>query len=299
MLDVLLEVILPVLAVALVGGAVCRRLGIGAETMSPLSFFLFSPALVFTSMSTIELGGTETVRIALVAAGGAVAVSVLGFAVSTVLGHDVRTRAAVALTAGMSNGGNLGLPVSALAFGAAGLAVAVVAFVTGALVVNTVGVLVASSADGSVGGAFRSVLGVPSLWAAVAGLAVNGSGIDLPALIAESSATLGDAAIPVMLVVLGLQLRRDADTGGLPEVGLSVGLRLLAGPAVALGLATALGLGGTTRDTLVVLGGMPAAVYTTILATQYGTRPPLVTRTVVIGTLASMVTLTALIARYR
>lgn len=299
MLDVLAEVIAPVLVVALVGGWVCRRIGVGAPTVSALSFFLFSPALVYRSMSTIALGGSETVGIVVVTAAGAAITCGAAYLVSTAVRHDARTRSAVALTAGMANSGNLGLPVAALAFGDPGLDIAIIGFVTSAFVVNSLGVLVASSATGSVRASLGSVVTVPSLWAAVAGFAVNAADLDLPAVITESTDTLGDAAVPVMLVVLGLQLGRDRPAGGLPEVTLATAVRLLGGPAVAWLLATAVGLDGLTRDTLVVLGGMPAAVYTTILATQFDIRPPLVTRTVVLSTLASVATLTVLIAQYR
>lgn len=299
MLDVLAEVIAPVLVVALVGGWVCRRIGVGAPSVSALSFFLFSPALVYRSMSTIALGGSETVGIVVVTAAGAALTCAVGYLVSTAVRHDARTRSAVALTAGMANSGNLGLPVAALAFGDPGLDIAIIGFVTSAFVVNSLGVLVASSATGSVRASLGSVVTVPSLWAAVAGFAVNAADLDLPAVITESTDTLGDAAVPVMLVVLGLQLGRDQPGGGLPEVTLASTVRLLGGPAVAWLLATAVGLDGLTRDTLVVLGGMPAAVYTTILATQFDIRPPLVTRTVVLSTLASVATLTVLIAQYR
>lgn len=299
MLDVLAEVIAPVLAVAVVGGWVCRRLGIDPSTVSSLTFFLFSPALVYRSMSTIALGGAETAGVVAVTAGGATVTCGLAWLASTVLRHDRPTRSAVALTAGMANSGNLGLPVAALAFGDPGLDVAVIGFVTSAFVVNSVGIVVASSGSSSVRSAFGSVVRVPTLWAAVIGFGVNALDLDLPAVVTESTGTLADAAVPVMLVVLGSQLSRDRSTGGLPEVSVSVVLRLLAGPAVAWVLTVALGIDGLTRDTLVVLGGMPAAVYTTILATQFDIRPPLVTRTVVLGTLVSVATLTVLIAQYR
>ena len=299
MLDVLAEVILPVLAVAVVGGWVCRRLGIGAQPVSSLAFFLFSPALVYSSMSTIELGGSDTLRIAAVTAGGAAITTVLALAVAAALGHDAETRAAIAVTAGMPNAGNLGLPVSLLAFGAQGLQVAIVVFVTSSFIVNSLGVGVVARARGSARRIAADLLRVPALWAAVAGFAVNTLDLDLPAVIATGSETLGEAAVPVMLVVLGLQLRLDTSLEGLGSVATSVVIRLVGGPIAAYVLASALGLEEVTRDTLVVLGGMPAAVYTTILATQFRVRPPLVTRTVVVGTLASVATLTVLIAQYR
>ena len=53
MLDVLLEVVLPVLLVAAVGGIVGNRLQFSIETFSKAEFHLFSPCLVFMSIAEI------------------------------------------------------------------------------------------------------------------------------------------------------------------------------------------------------------------------------------------------------
>jgi predicted permease len=299
MLDVLIEVIAPVLAVALVAGFVARRLGIPVANLSDLSFNLFSPALVFSSMSTIDIAGTDTARIAIVGVSVPVLLTITSFAISQAAGHSRSVRASVALTASIENKGNLGLPVAALAFGPAGFEVAIIAFVVSAVVTNSLGVVVASSARGSTAGALGRLFTVPALWAALAGLMVNVQGIDLPTVIEEGASTLAGAAVPIMLVVLGMQLRFDGGRDGAPELAQSISLRLLAGPALTWLVAAALGLEGLTRDTLVVLGGMPSAVFATILATQYGANSTMVTRAVVLGTLCSVGTLTVLIAQYR
>jgi predicted permease len=72
--------------------------------------------------------------------------------------------------------------------------------------------------------------------------------------------------------------------------------RLAIAPVAAWLTATALGLDGVERATLVVLAAMPAAVMTTILATEFRAQPGFVTRAVVSSTLLSIVTLTVLIA---
>jgi len=72
--------------------------------------------------------------------------------------------------------------------------------------------------------------------------------------------------------------------------------RAVVGPAVAWFAATALGMEGVERGTLVVLAAMPTAVVATIIATEFAARPAFVTRAVVSSTLASMLTLTVLIA---
>jgi predicted permease len=98
-----------------------------------------------------------------------------------------------------------------------------------------------------------------------------------------------------MLVVLGLQLRNVVEHEDLVDtVAVNIG-RLLIAPIAAWGTATALGLEGVERGTLVILAAMPVAVITTILATEFKARPDFVTRVVITSTLASILTLTVLI----
>jgi predicted permease len=134
------------------------------------------------------------------------------------------------------------------------------------------------------------------MYAALAGVALNAFGVDLPTALEASSRTLAGATIPTMLVVLGLQLQNLSGRDHLLDtIALNV-QRLLIAPIAAWGAATALGLEGTTRGTLIVLAAMPAAVLTTILATEFRAEPGFVTRAVVTSTLCSIITLTLLIA---
>jgi predicted permease len=104
-----------------------------------------------------------------------------------------------------------------------------------------------------------------------------------------------------MLVLLGLQLsavRFHADAwppGRLAVVGLAAALQLVVAPLTALTLAWALGLSGLTWQSAVLEASMPAAVVTTVLATQYDLDVELMTGAVVVSTLLSPLTLTPLI----
>lgn len=298
MLDVFLDVIAPVLAMAVLGGLVGRRFDVPVEVLSNLVFNLFAPALVFRTLSTVELSG-DTARIAgatlLVLAGSAI----LSMLVSWARRHDATTRATVALGSSVSNGGNMGLPVALLAFGQFGLEVAVLAFVVGGIWANSAGVMLASMAGGSTTGALRAPFTVPALWAAAAALVVNALDLDIPIVVSASASTLGDASIPLMLVVLGLQLRPDIGGEGIGDLAQIATIRLLVGPVLALGAVELLGVQGPAHDTLVVLGAMPTAVFTVVLATQYGARPTLVSRAVILTTVLSVATLTVLISIVR
>jgi predicted permease len=298
-LRVFLDVVLPVALVALVGALVGRLRGVPVEPLSALVFYLFSPALVFTSMASTQVPAGVSLRILGVMVGTFAVMLAAATAWSLARRHDARFRASFALGATTPNSGNMGLPVAQLAFGDAGLQLAIVNFVAGATLANTAGIVVASMAGGSRSAALRAPLRAPYIYATLAGLAVNALDVRLPIAISAPAESLAVAAVPCMLVVLGLQLQTAGRREDVGDTVAANAMRLLIAPAAAWVVASALGLEGVERATLVVLAAMPTAVIATILATEYGARPAFVTRVVVTSTLASMATLTGLIALVR
>jgi predicted permease len=98
-----------------------------------------------------------------------------------------------------------------------------------------------------------------------------------------------------MIILLGLELSRVKWSHSIRAVGLSAGLRLVIGPAVGLVLAALFGFQGPARQGNVIETGMPAAVTTMVLATEYGLDSSLVTAMVFMGTILSPLTLTPLL----
>jgi predicted permease len=300
LLDVFFEVVLPVLAVAAAGGIVGRRLGFSLETMSKAVFYLFSPCLVFTSIAEIQLSGGDIARLVLVAVAVFAANAIVAFGWSIARRSDRETRAAGVLSTCVVNQGNMGLPMAALAFGEAGLQIAVVVFVAGVLLWSSAGIALGSLARGthSPRRAMAAPFRYPSIYAAVAGAVVNVTDFDLPVALAESTRSLGQASVPSMLVVLGLQFRRPRLDDLAEPVASSVN-RLVIGPLVAWPIGALIGLGGVTARTSIMMAGMPTAVMSTILAIELDARPELVVRTVIVSTLLSIASLTILIGILR
>jgi predicted permease len=169
-------------------------------------------------------------------------------------------------------------------------------FVASATLTNTAGIAVASMAGGLNREALLAPFRYPSLYAAVLGIAVNVAAWDLPVTVEAPVQSLAVAAVPTMLVVLGLQLQDMGGAEDLVDTAAVNFMRLLIAPGVAWLTASALGLAGVERGTLVVLAAMPVAVISTILATEFRAEPAFVTRVVVTSTLLSMLSLTVLIA---
>lgn len=297
---VFLEVVLPVALVAIAGGLVGSWRKVALQPVSALVFYLFSPALVFHSLATTHLSAGASLRIIGVMVATYIAMYIVSIIYSTVRRHDATMRAGFALAATTPNVGNMGLPVAMLAFGQAGFDVAVMNFVAGAILANSGGIAIASMANGgSRFEALRAPFRYPSVYAALAGAVVNVFHIPLPPVIDTPMATLANAAVPVMLVVLGLQLRQAVGLDRWPDLVAVNAVRLTVAPVVAWFVASALGLEGVSRGTLVVLSAMPTAVIATIVATEFGAQPTFVTRAVVTTTIVAMASLTVLITLVR
>jgi predicted permease len=129
----------------------------------------------------------------------------------------------------------------------------------------------------------------------VLALGLNNFHLVMPAPLAQTVQLAANGAIPLMLVLLGLELVKVRWSNSTQAVGMSTFLRLAAGPLIGLLLAIPFGLSGAAHQGNVVEASMPSAVTTTVLATEYNVEPALVTAIVFVSTLLSPLTLTHLL----
>ena len=98
-----------------------------------------------------------------------------------------------------------------------------------------------------------------------------------------------------MLVLLGVQLTSLEFSENQRALQLSVGLRLIVAPLVALLFAVLFRLPTVARQASVTEASMPGMVSATVLATEYDLDTRLVTAVIFISTLLSPLTLTPLL----
>jgi len=291
--------ILPVFIIAGVGFLLARRLGASVTTLAHVSFYALSPCLVFNMLVTSAVTGPQVGRMVLLAVLVTGVMGLLARMVAIPLRLSRAELSAFLLVVMFSNGGNYGLPVVLFAFGADALSHGTVFFVASAILTYTVGVFLAASGRRSLPKALLGVAKVPAIYGVAAALLVLAGGISLPIAMMRPIRLLSDAAIPVMVLVLGMQLERARVADRPAGVAAAVGLSLIVAPIVALGLTSLLGLSGAARQAGVTLASMPAAVITTILAVEFDVAPSFVTSVVLLTTLLSPLTLTPLIAYLR
>lgn len=296
LLAIFVQNILPIFIVAGIGFLIVRYLGADVQTLSRVTLYVLTPCLLFDVLVTSDVSADEFGRLTLLAFGTILGIGLIAWLATRALRLDRVMTSAFIVVVMFANGGNYGLPLTLFVFGQEALARATIYFVVSIVLTYTIGIFLASSGRRSLGEALLSVLRIPSIYASAAAIVVILTGVTTPSFLMRPIKLLGDAAIPVMILVLGMQLERAAKPANLRLVGLAVGLRLVVSALLGLLLAQFLGLGGAARQAGVLQSAMPVAVVTTILAVEFEIEPAFVTSVVFLSTILSPLTLTPLIA---
>jgi hypothetical protein len=304
LLSIMFNVIVPIFLVIGVAYGIGKRFNPDPRGLSVFLIYLFIPALVFRGTYQSQLSGGELGGIAIVVVGVALAMMALGLIVSRLLNYPARLESALVLSLILVNAANYGIPLNTFAFGETGGNIAIIYYVISAILGNILGVYFASRGSVSAREAIINVFKVPIGYAAVLGLIFNVADIQLPLVLERSVLDLAaEAAIPGMLALLGLQLSRvtfgtdaEGDTLNVQAVMVATGIRLVIGPVVAVALALMAGLTDVAYRVAIVESSMPTAVLASALATEFGGDAKFVSAVTLINTLASIITLTALLA---
>jgi malate permease and related proteins len=296
MLQVLVDVLVPVYLVVGIGFVIARVLDPKPQALATLAYWVLGPAFIFDVLATAELDPGVVGRVVAASASTMVAAGILAALVMRLLGHEFSTLAATVLTSTHGNVGNFGLAITAFALGESLLPVAGIVMVT----VNTLGILtgvgLASFRHGSAWKAAGTAVASPLAVAVVPALFVNLSGVELPLWIDRPVSLLAGALIPVMLLTLGIQLALMPRA--IPDrlVAVPIGIKLIAAPLAAMVAVGLLGLGGAVAAVVILQAAMPAAVFTSLIALEHDLEADYVTSVVLIGTLVSAVSLPVVIS---
>lgn len=294
--EIFFNVITPVFALVLIGYFAGPRLGLDARTLSRYAYFLLVPSFVFNVISTAEIQSDAAIRMVSFITVVEVGCALLGLLVALLLGRSGEMQRAYALIAVFGNVGNFGLPVILFRLGEAAEVAATVYFLAIIVLGFVIGVFVASwGRSGSLGAIF-SVFTTPAIVALIPALLFNWLNVIPPLMLSRVTGLLGGAMVPTMLVSLGVQLAATPRLHLSLDVLASSGVRLIGGAVLALALVDLFGLAGIERGTGIFQAAMPAAVLTSIIALEYELLPDFVTTTVLFSTLASVITLTLLLA---
>lgn len=266
------------------------------RTLADLSLFVLAPCLIVSALSSSDLAGSSFAHIAMFT----LLQTALCWGASAVVGKLLRFDSpalrAMELTTIFANSNNYGLPLLLLAFGTQGFALGVTNVVLHIVLVNTLGLYIASRASFSPRQALGKMATTPLLYAAVVGVLLYALGVPLPASVNESFQLIGGAYAAIVLLMLGMQLKKTNWRGSLrKELWISIVMRIAVVPLLSWLAIRLLGLHGLEASVLFVQSSMPSAINSLVLMEKYGGDKEMVAMNVAITTIASFLYLPLLI----
>ena len=288
--------ILPNFVIIVVGLALARRFDYGRgfwEGLEKLVYYVLFPALLFRALATADIDPAT--------AGSAVAAALLftfaGFVLSLaarpLFGLDAKLHA-TGSQCGYRFNTYVGLAIAGSLFGTAGVALA--ALLLGVMIPLANFLAVAVLARQSERGFLVELARHPLVVSSLAGFAWNALGLGLPGFADQTLALLGQTALPAGLLSVGAAMRIERGQGPAGAHAWWLAVKLAAVPAVAAGLALALGIRGMEASILVLCAALPTATNAYILAVRMTGDGRAVATQVTIGTVISMATIPAWMA---
>jgi malate permease and related proteins len=253
---------------------------------TPLVVDIGTPCLIFATFAKISIAPISFAAIAIASTASLICFALVAATFLPLAGLRVRTFLP-SLT--FPNNGNLGLPLAAYAFGEQGLGYAIVFYAICMIGQFTVGQAIAAGTA-----SWRGMLRLPLIYAVLLGVAVSVWHVPLPLWILNTISLIGGMTIPLMLLMLGASLARPQVVTLSRAIVLSL-LRIGLGACIGVGIAFLFQLGPVARSVLIMQCAMPVAVYNYLFAQKWNNQPEEVAGLVVVSTVASILSVPALL----
>lgn len=112
LLGILAHDILPIFVVVAFGFAISRRFNPDVQALSRVTFYVFGPSLVFSSLVQSDLDGGEIASIGAFTIVASLSMGLLAWLAARLMRLDVHSTAGLVLVCMFVNGGNYGLGVN-------------------------------------------------------------------------------------------------------------------------------------------------------------------------------------------
>ncbi|MFV0244372.1 MAG: AEC family transporter [Qingshengfaniella sp.] len=283
-----MEIVAPVFILGAIGYS-WVRLGheYRLEFVTTLAMTLSTPCLIFTALMKSDIDPAALTELSAAAIVGYLALTLVMAAL--VYGTRLPVRSYLAPLI-FGNTGNVGLPLALFAFGETGLSYAVVIFAVMAVWSFTFGVWVVSG-----GGSVLKVLREPIVAASLLGALFLWQGWQTPVFLTNALDLIGQIAIPIMLITLGVAVAR-LRPGRLGRAAWLSAAKYLICIALAWTIARLFGLDQVATAVMVMQFATPIAVTSYMLAEKYEADSDSVAGLVVVSTIMAVAVFPVLLA---
>ncbi|AMD16625.1 transporter [Methanobrevibacter sp. YE315] len=211
------------------------------------------------------------------------------------LGFDDVRLWSVLVTVMIANTGFMGYPVTLGIFGQEGFLRAIFCDMATLCIFLFLSFLLILRFGGTIKTALKKILLFPTLWAVVLGLAFNSCGIPIGPVLDNTINYLGQGAIPLIMIALGLSIDFSAISRSKSMIAFTSVMKLAFFPFVAFVIASQLGLVDLQYKVSIVEAAMPSGMMSLLLAITYKLDYELTSDCILINTVISLITLPLII----
>jgi len=248
------------------------------DALTRFVFAIAVPVLLFRLMSGFSRLPPVDVRLLFAYFGACAIVFVVARIVARAgFGMDGAAQTIFALGAIFSNNVLLGIPLAKLTLGDAAIPPFSMVLVFNALLLWT---LCTASVEwarhgspslAGLGQTLRDVLANPIVASILAGTAWSYVGASLPPLVEQTMDMIGQAAVPLSLIALGMGLAEYGVRSGWRESLAITGLKLVVQPLTVFALARALDLPARETQAIVLMAALPVGANVYLMSRQFDT----------------------------
>ncbi|MGY0691494.1 AEC family transporter [Virgibacillus sp. FSP13] len=297
LLHILKDILLPVFIIMGIGYFMQKKFRLNLETLAKLNIYFLVPGFIFVKLYSTQFSVKVFTFVVLFFIAYIAILFLIAKGAARLQGFDRGKTTTFSNSVIFFNSGNYGVPVNDLVFKGDPMAMSiqVVILTMQNILTFTYGIFTLQSVNIGKWNAFLGYFKMPILYALAAAILLNTFNVSLPEFIWVPANYIADAMIAMALILLGAQVAQLKFKSELSSVYISILLRLVVGPLVAVVIIKLMNLDGIAAQALLIASAMPTSVNSSVIAQEYNNHPQLAAQIVLFSTIFSAVTVTGTI----
>ena len=262
------------------------------DPLNKIVMYILMPCMIFSALYSADMSLLPTLGILpFVILTASIGSGVISYIVLKRLHYDDKKIWSVLVTVMIANTAFMGYPVNLGVYGHPGFLRAIFCDLATTCMFLLLSFVLVLKFGGTVKRAFREILLFPPLWAVVLGILFNLLNIPIGPVLDKTVNYLADAAIPLIMISLGLSIELGGLARSKAMVIFTSIVKLGVFPLIALIVVSLLGLTGLQHDVGIIEAAMPSGMLSLLLAITYKLDYELTSDCILINTVISLITL--------
>ena len=269
------------------------------EDLDPFNkvvMYILMPCMIFHAIYSADLSLLSKLGILpFVILASSFTTGIVSYIILKQLKLDDRKLWSVLVTVMIANTAFMGYPVTLGIFGQEGFLRAIFCDMATLCIFLILSFLLIMKFGGTAKSAVKRITFFPPLWAVILGLGFNFFNIPIGSVIDNTVNYLGQGAIPLIMIALGLSIDFTALKRSKSMIAFTSVMKLAFFPAVAFVIASKIGLIDLQFTISIVEAAMPSGMMSLLLAITYKLDYELTSDCILINTVISLITLPMII----